>query len=677
VAASGSGSYFPGGSTYYISITYVYPNGEESIASAYSSGVAPTVGQNIVVTAPSNPGNGAIGYRCFISQAGNSSTNYRCYDANTGAVPFGTNATINYPTNNNAVGWLEGPFASGSSQSVIWGSAVFGGTAVGGRGSGEGGSTNLSVNGGSFVQPATNGGNAFAPNAILCLPPNGSQISWGLWGDSILDGTGDNGFGGSTSGVGYFARALMNQLSLQYNPAIIPSYGYTQCSVGGDTALACASNQGLSRAMIAGLNPYVVTDLGTNDLSTGAAPIVNSLITFGQRFTTVGKKFFHTGLIPRGGSSDAYTTITNQTMTVGGASEATRREVNNWLNDTKAQGGQFTAQFGFGNGSSTTFYFPFPIVSQSYSITVGGAPAVYNASPSTSLQYSEVGATTINGSSYVTGITFGAATASPAPLILTSATSPSLPMMKQFAGSAGPSATFYGVGDGSATVFYFNHPILSGSESITNGGNACTYNASPSTQTQYNYLYSQSIGGSTYVSGVTFGAAPTNNNGITYTGTKIAGMASYLGPNATFLNGPICFGELNGSGLLQMNGGFCPLAQTPVVGTIGSPHSLTATSSNGFTDTSLSTLTQDQYAGYCVSIIADSVTPTAVGQTQCIGTNTTADVFTCGSWTVQPSTSAKYVILLSPMQTATHPSSYGHMNYASALRTNYPSLFPY
>ena len=170
-------------------------------------------------------------------------------------------------------------------------------------------------------------------------------------------------------------------------------------------------------------------------------------------------------------------------------------------------------------------------------------------------------------------------------------------------------------------------------------------------------------------------AAPTSSNAILATYTKIGGLSSLVGPLYTYLNAPLAI-EVNAAGTAQTNGGFIKLSAAPVVGTIGSPHTLTATSSNGFTDTSLSTLTQDQNAGYCVAIITDSVTPAAVGQIQCIATNTTADVFTCGAWTTQPSTSATYVILKSNMQTNVHPASEGHRLIAAYLRSTWPALFP-
>lgn len=591
---SGSGSGFSSG-TFYVSITQHFADGSESIASAYSLGATPSSGQNIVVTSPTNPGNGSDGYRVFISTAGQSSTNYPAYDCNVGVVPYGTNATIITPPNTNYLGWLECVFASGSSASIIGGGTIFGGTAVGGRANGEGINTNVDVIGGTKVSNASNGGNAFMPNAILVASHQGNWPSWAVQGDSIFDGTGDNGYGGS-GGIGYMARAIVNQCSaLQYSPTIIPTWGYVCVAVGGDSAKNFATNQGLSRSQLCNLAVNVADDYGTNDLTFGSSSIVASLQTIAARHTGVGKNWYYTGILPRGGvgsANSAYTNLTDQVLVVGGLSEGIRRAVNNWAADAVA-------------------------------------------------------------SNAITGDN----------------------LFQVFAGSVGPTYNVYEGGNGTATQFITAYPFLEGSETITNGGNACTYSASPSGQNQYSYLLPTTINGQSYASGITFGMAPTNGNLIVGAYTKISGMVALLGPLTHYLNAPLAI-EINGSGNPQTNGGFIALSQTPVIGTIASPQSLSATSSTGFTDSTL-TLTQDQYAGYCVAIVSDSVTPTAAGQVQCIATNTTAGVFTCGAWTVQPSTSAKYVILLSNMQTSTHPSSQGHMVIGAYIRSQNPTLFPY
>ena len=594
VAASGSGSGFSGGSAFYVSITEHFKDGSESIASAYSSSVTPTLGQNIVVTSPSNPGNGSDGYRVWISTAGQSSTSYPAYDCNVGVVPYGTNATIITPPNTNYLGWIECVFASGSSASIIGGGTIFGGTGTGGRGNGEGIIANADIIGGTKVINLSNGGNAFMPNAILVASQGGNWPSWAVQGDSIFDGTGDNGYGGS-GGIGYMARAIVNQCSaLQYSKTIIPTWGYVCVAVGGDSAKNFATNQGLSRTQLCNLATNIVCDYGTNDLAFGSSSIVASLQTIAARHTSVGKNWYYTGILPRGGvgsANSAYTNLTDQVLVVGGLSEGVRRAINNWAADTVA-------------------------------------------------------------SNAITGEN----------------------LFQAFAGSVGPTYNVYEGGNGTATQFLTAYPFLEGSETITNGGNACTYSASPSGQNQYSYLLPTTINGQSYASGITFGTAPTNGNLIVGAYTKVSGMVALLGSLTHYLNAPLAI-EINSSGTAQTNGGFISLSAAPVVGTIASPQALTATSSTGFTDSTL-TLTQDQYAGYCVAIVSDSVTPTAAGQVQCIATNTTAGVFTCGSWTVQPSTSAKYVILLSNMQTSTHPSSQGHMVIGAYLRSTFPALFP-
>ena len=364
-----------------------------------------------------------------------------------------------------------------------------------------------------------------------------------------------------------------------------------QTSVGGDSAKNFATNQGLTRAQIVNLATQVGCNFGTNDLSYGAPSIINSLITIAARHTSVGKTWNYAGILPRGGTTDAYTTIANQNLSAGAQSEAARRSVNNVAADAT------------GSGTVT-----------------------------------------------------------------------SEALFQGFAGSVGPSYNVYGGGNGTATQFWFAYPCATGTEVVTNGGSACTYNASPSGQLQYSYLLPTTINGVVYNAGIQFGTAPTNGNAILATYTKIGGMASLVGSKYKWLNAPIAI-EINSNGTAQTNGGFIKLSANPVVGTIASPQALTATSASGFTDSTL-TLTLDQYAGYCVAIIADTGTPAAVGQVQCIATNTTAGVFTCGAWTTQPSTSAKYVILLANMQTTVHPPSEGHRAIGAYLRTTFPTLFP-
>lgn len=594
VTNSGSGSNFSAGGPWYVSVTYHWPTGEESAASPYSSGVTVTSGQNIVVSSPTNPVNGSDGYRVFISTSGLSSTNYPAYDCNIGVVPYGINATITYPPNTNAVGWIEGVFASGASSSIIGGGAIYGGTSAGGRNSGEWVATNSDISGGSRVPGTANGGNAFMPNAILAATTTSGILSGAVIGDSIADGTGDAGFGGS-QGIGYLARAISNQASsIQFNPATVPAQGYVCVAVGSDSAKNFASNQGLSRVSIANLASQIFCDYGTNDLTYGSAAIVNSIVAIARRHTSLGKPFRYTGLLPRGGvgsANSAYTNLTDQILIVGAQSEAARRAVNNAAADI-------------------------------------------------------TGAITISNENLFQG----------------------------FAGGVGPSYNVYGGGNGTATQFWFSRPCSEGTESITNGASTCTFNASPSTQLQYSYLLPTIINGTTYASGIQFGAPPTTGNPIVATYTKCPSLSALIGSLFTFLNAPQYI-EVNGYGVAGTNGGFIALSSAPVVGTISSPQTVTSTSSTGFTDSTLSP-TQDQYAGYCVAIVSDSVVPAAAGQVQCIATNSTGGVFTCGTWNVQPSNSAKYVILKSYMQTSTHPSSFGHMTIAAGLRAAFPGFFP-
>jgi hypothetical protein len=72
--------------TYNVAYTYVYADGTESLPSASASATISTSTGSITVTAIANPGNGAIGYRLYISPA--AGTNL-LYQDTTGVQPFG------------------------------------------------------------------------------------------------------------------------------------------------------------------------------------------------------------------------------------------------------------------------------------------------------------------------------------------------------------------------------------------------------------------------------------------------------------------------------------------------------------------------------------------------------------------------------------------------------------
>ena len=571
---TGSGSPFVAGQTYGVALTYVWPDGSESLASAATT---VTIGSNanvIVVTSPSDPLNGSIGYRVWQTVFNNAGGT--AYDAGVGVVPYSVanvtllkSFTVNTQFENVVPGAL-GYFPTGG--------AVSGATGTGQSASGEGVSKSYDCTQGGYLVPGLTGNGGCQPIVVLGLDNTGVGRSLSGLGDSIMQATADNGFNSFNSG-GWAWRATQNQTAgVLLDTSKVPFMGFSMFGVGGETAAYCASNNGTQRSNLANLSTSVLSEYGTNDLSSGVCTLIKNQQIIALRALNPKRYFYLSELNPRPGSSDGFQTLANQTLVAGALSEACRRAYNNW-------------------GADTT------------------------------------GAVTYSESN----------------------------MFQGFAGAVGPTYNIYGGANGTATQFWFAYPCLQGSEVITNGGAACTYSASPSGQNQYSYLLTATINGSTYISGIQFGSAPSNGNAIAATYTKIAGFVPLLGTNCTWLTGPATALEINGSGAFQVNGGFCRISDAPLVG----PRAVTATSSSSLTD-STQTWTVNQWAGYCVLIVTDSVTPTAVGQVQCIGTNT-ATVLSAGSWNVTPSTSATYAILKSYIANTPHPSSFGHMAIASAI----------
>lgn len=223
-----------------------------------------------------------------------------------------------------------------------------------------------------------------------------------------------------------------------------------------------------------------------------------------------------------------------------------------------------------------------------------------------------------------------------------------------YSGSKGPSWDFNGPGDGSITAFYTAHPFQQGTQSVTVSG------VSKVITTDYTYLFTQAINGVAYASGINFNSAPANLADVRIGYTKMAGMRSMLGEFSRYM--PVASSiSVNSVGTADKNGGFTKISEAPVLG----PKSLTGSASGTLTD-STQTWTQDQYRGWCVMIVTDTTTPSAVGQVRCIQYNT-ATVLTLGaSWSVTPSVAATYKIFKCYQTDGTHPSTFGHIEMAKA-----------
>lgn len=215
------------------------------------------------------------------------------------------------------------------------------------------------------------------------------------------------------------------------------------------------------------------------------------------------------------------------------------------------------------------------------------------------------------------------------------------------AGTAAYNYNFYSGGDGTAVKFFTAYPFRTGTETIQVNGTTQTLT------TNYTYLRTQSIGGVTYASGITFVSAPGNGLSVTASYTKVAGFGSISGYSGYFDTATEV--EVNSAGTKTANGGLWKPAGAVVVTGVA-----TANSSNTLTDT-LKSWTTDAYRGFAVRITADSTTPTSVGQVNLVKNNSATQLFFFTSWTVTPSATASYEIYPSYVWDGVHPSSQGHI----------------
>jgi hypothetical protein len=227
--------------------------------------------------------------------------------------------------------------------------------------------------------------------------------------------------------------------------------------------------------------------------------------------------------------------------------------------------------------------------------------------------------------------------------------------MRRASGNGGTSYDFYSGGDGSTSTFVSNLPFVVGTEQVFKNAVLQTVT------TNYTYLSQTTINGISYASGVSFVVAPTNGMPVTISYTAIQSMVNLLGVKCKYMPTAIWV-EYNSSGVQQLNGGFFKVSEAPVVG----PKSLTSATSTSITDSSQSWST-DQYRGWCVAIISDSVTPSSVGQVRVCQYNTSNFLSFSNSFSPTPSASATYQIFKSYMSDGTHPSSQGHLEIAKNI----------
>ena len=231
-----------------------------------------------------------------------------------------------------------------------------------------------------------------------------------------------------------------------------------------------------------------------------------------------------------------------------------------------------------------------------------------------------------------------------------------VPYIANSGGNRSSSYNFYGTADGVATLFIANNIFVSSTLQVFVNGVLKTLT------TDYTITTQATINGVTYGSGVTFVAAPTNGTQPTFDYTSAPSYQGFLGTTYTKIFDASAAIETNGSGTPGTNGGFVLLATAPSVG----PKSLTSVTAGTLTDSS-QTWTQDQWRGYYVYIVTDTVTPTAVGQFVGIATNTPTVLTLGANFGVTPSSSATYQIYDVYFNSdGTHPSTLAHQTIAAS-----------
>lgn len=227
--------------------------------------------------------------------------------------------------------------------------------------------------------------------------------------------------------------------------------------------------------------------------------------------------------------------------------------------------------------------------------------------------------------------------------------------MRRASGNGGTSYNFYSGGDGTTLTFISNMPFVIGTEQVYK--NAVLQVLT----TNYTYLSQTTINGISCASGVSFVVAPTNGMSVTMNYTSIQTMVNLLGSKCKYMPTSLWV-EYNSSGVQQLNGGFFKISEAPVVG----PKTATTMAASSITDTTQS-WTTDQYRGWCVAIVSDTVTPASVGQVRVIQSNTNNLLTLPAALSPVPSSSATYQIFKSYMSDGTHPSSQGHLEIAKNI----------
>jgi hypothetical protein len=436
LTATGSGGSF-GAGTAYVVISYVYPDGSESLPSAEGS-VTITAGQSIVVTAPAaQPG--ISGWRAYIAQPNSSAGTVKYESPTAPMAPLGTNITFSgsFATSN-----LHRIARNPSNVGLPLGQGFLGG--IGGTSIGEGTVSGRDYTTAAVTMTGAPGySTAFGPIGVLGIAADGRlHRSVALFGDSIQGGTGDSGYGGALGGFAF--RACANQTQqMPFDTTKTPKVGFLQLAQGGETAATFATVGGSTRrSFIAERATTIVDNYGTNDLGGGSATIYSSLLTIFTRYQN-RKRYFHTTLNPRtGSSSDQWLTVAGQTMTSTDV-EADRRAINNCLRDSSGaatvtgealfrspgSGTSATSFYSGGDGSAVKFYTAYPFQTGTEVVKVAGVTKAVTT------DYTYRQTAVIGGVTYASGISFVTAPANAATVTATYTKIASFPSLAGWTGT--------------------------------------------------------------------------------------------------------------------------------------------------------------------------------------------------------------------------------------------------
>lgn len=407
--------------TYYLAITYVYPDGTESQVSAEAS-VATSAGNlSIQVTSPAAVA-GCIGYRVYGPVGAANSIKFE--NASWPMAPFGNNITITGTSTNNALSRIvRAPVHAG------WplGQGLLAGV----------GEVNVNARDYTDNPVAQSGvgqyGGVFSPILVLGIAADGRvHPSACIAGDSINAGAGDRGFGGGLGGAVF--RALANQTAqVPFDSTRKPHMGFMMTAQGGDTA--AQDNTAAGGARRRALSEYAtstVDNMATNDLGTGSAVVYAAKKVRLDNYA--GRKgYFALTLDPRAGAStDGYKTVANQSM-ASTAVEGDRRAINNSLRTTtgavaivgetlfRSPGTATPAtNFAGGDGTATKFYTAHPFLSSSLVVKVN------DVTQTLTTHYTIEQTATINGGTHGSRISFVSAPANGATVTADYTKAPSL-----------------------------------------------------------------------------------------------------------------------------------------------------------------------------------------------------------------------------------------------------------